>query len=67
MRGRIMALMIAEALGGQPLSAPLLGWIADSYGPRAVISIAAAKAIGAATIGLRAYLCIRNSPARELR
>ena len=34
MRGRVMALRVAVALGGTPIGAPLLGWVANRFGPR---------------------------------
>jgi MFS family permease len=34
MRGRVMALYMAVLMGGTPVGAPLIGWIANSYGPR---------------------------------
>ena len=52
MRGRIMALLLAVALGGQPLGAPFIGWVANSFGPRWAIAIGAIAGFGAAAIGL---------------
>ncbi len=34
MRGRVMALYMAIFMGGTPLGAPLLGWIAEHFGAR---------------------------------
>jgi MFS family permease len=34
MRGRVMALYMAIFMGGTPVGAPLLGWIADHFGAR---------------------------------
>jgi MFS family permease len=45
MRGRVMALLLTVALGGQPLGAPLVGWIANSFGPRWAVAIGAAGAL----------------------
>ena len=33
-RGRVMALYLAIFMGGTPVGAPLLGWVAEQYGPR---------------------------------
>lgn len=33
-RGRVMALYLAIFMGGTPIGAPLLGWIAEQYGAR---------------------------------
>ena len=34
MRGRVMALYLIVFLGGTPIGAPLVGWIAEVFGPR---------------------------------
>ena len=34
MRGRVMALRVGIALGGTPIGAPIVGWVANHYGPR---------------------------------
>jgi MFS family permease len=34
LRGRVMALYMAVFMGGTPIGAPLLGWIAEHYGAR---------------------------------
>jgi MFS family permease len=34
MRGRVMALYMAILLGGTPLGAPILGWVAEAFGGR---------------------------------
>lgn len=34
MRGRVMALRVDIALGGPPIGAPNVGWVAGQYGPR---------------------------------
>lgn len=34
MRGRVMALYVLVFLGGTPIGAPLIGWLAAAYGPR---------------------------------
>jgi MFS family permease len=33
MRGRVIAILLAIALGGTPLGAPIVGWVADHFGP----------------------------------
>ncbi|MGK5451071.1 MFS transporter [Streptomyces radiopugnans] len=35
MRGRVMSLYMMVFMGGTPLGGPLMGWITDTYGPRA--------------------------------
>ncbi|MCH2457149.1 MAG: MFS transporter, partial [Henriciella sp.] len=51
MRGRVMALRIAVALGGAPLGAPIIGWIADVLGPRWGLGAGAAAGFAAAIVG----------------
>jgi MFS family permease len=53
MRGRVMAIMLALALGGTPLGAPIVGWTADRFGPRWAMALAAASGLAAALVGLR--------------
>jgi MFS family permease len=52
MRGRVMAILLAIALGGTPLGAPIVGWVADVFGPRWALGIAAAAGFSAASVGL---------------
>ena len=52
MRGRVIAILLAVALGGTPLGAPLVGWIADRWGPRWALGVGAAAGLAAALIGL---------------
>ncbi|MHB8285198.1 MAG: MFS transporter [Caulobacteraceae bacterium] len=52
MRGRVMAIVLAIALGGTPLGAPVVGWIADTFGPRWALGVGAAAGISAALVGL---------------
>jgi MFS family permease len=51
MRGRVMAIRLAIALGGTPVGAPIAGWVADQYGPRWSLGVAAAAGVAAALIG----------------
>ncbi|AMP09990.1 major Facilitator Superfamily protein [Collimonas arenae] len=53
MRGRVMAILLAVALGGTPLGAPIVGWVADTFGPRWALGIGAASGLVAALIGIR--------------
>jgi MFS family permease len=34
MRGRVMALYLVCFMGGTPLGAPIIGWLAETFGPR---------------------------------
>ena len=53
MRGRVVAILLAVALGGTPVGAPIVGWVADRFGPRWAISVAAAAGFLAALAGFR--------------
>ncbi|MGN6525536.1 MAG: MFS transporter [Burkholderiaceae bacterium] len=53
MRGRVMALVMAIALGGTPIGAPLVGWVADTFGPRWSLGVGAASGLLAAAVGVR--------------
>ncbi|MDQ2733866.1 MAG: MFS transporter [Pseudomonadota bacterium] len=51
MRGRVMAIYLAIALGSTPIGAPIVGWVADAFGPRWALGIGAAAGIAAALVG----------------
>ncbi|MET9731298.1 MFS transporter [Streptomyces sp. NPDC006458] len=50
MRGRVMALYMMVFLGGSPIGAPIVGWVTDTYGPRAGLAAGGAVAALAATV-----------------
>jgi MFS family permease len=54
MRGRVMALYFVLFLGSTPIGAPLLGWIAETFTPRAALALG-----GVATLCACAYALIR--------
>jgi MFS family permease len=45
-RGRVMSLYSVVFLGSTPIGAPLVGWLAQSYGPRAGLVLGAVAALG---------------------
>jgi MFS family permease len=59
MRGRVMAIFLAVTLGGTPLGGPIIGYVADIFGPRWAMGVGAASGFGAALIGLR-YLIVHR-------
>ena len=61
MRGRVIALLLAIAVGGTPLGAPLVGWVADAFGPRWAMGMGAVAGIGAATVAFF-HLAARSVP-----
>ncbi|WP_248794585.1 MFS transporter [Pseudomonas sp. MWU13-2105] len=50
MRGRVMALRVGIALGGTPIGAPIVGWVANHCGPRWALGIGAASGFAAALV-----------------
>ncbi|WP_114810585.1 MFS transporter [Paraburkholderia kururiensis] len=54
MRGRVMALRVAIALGGTPIGAPVVGWVADHLGPRWALGVGAASGFAAAMVAIHA-------------
>ncbi|WP_051155365.1 MFS transporter [Noviherbaspirillum massiliense] len=66
MRGRVMAILLAILMGATPLGAPLVGWVADVFGPRWALAVGAASGIAAAIVGLR-YLRSLRQPETEVQ
>jgi MFS family permease len=52
MRGRVMAIYMAIAMGCTPLGAPLVGWVADRFGPRWSLAVGASSGFLAALVGI---------------
>ena len=52
MRGRVMALRVSIALGGTPIGAPIVGWVANHYGPRWALGVGAASGFAAAIVAV---------------
>jgi MFS family permease len=52
MRGRVIALFLAIALGATPIGAPLVGWVADTFGPRWALAVGAASGFGAVLVAI---------------
>ena len=52
MRGRVLAILLGLAMGGTPIGAPIVGWVADRFGPRWALGVGAAAGISAASVGL---------------
>jgi MFS family permease len=58
MRGRVMALRVGIALGGTPIGAPIVGWVANHFGPRWALGIGAGAGFTAALVA--AYVLARR-------
>jgi MFS family permease len=52
LRGRVLALYMAILMGGTPIGAPIVGWVAAQYGPRVAILVGAVAALVGFAIGL---------------
>lgn len=52
MRGRVIALRVGVALGGTPIGAPIVGWVADHLGPRWALGVGALAGILAVGVAL---------------
>jgi MFS family permease len=50
MRGRVAAMRMAISMGGTPIGAPIVGWVADTAGPRWAMGVAAASGFAAAAV-----------------
>jgi MFS family permease len=61
MRGRIMALRLAIFLGGTPIGAPIVGWVADHYGPRWALGVGAAAGFAAAAVAMSHLAAVRRT------
>jgi len=61
MRGRVMAILLAIALGGMPIGAPIVGWVDDTFGPRWALSVGAAAGLATAIVGIH-YLTKHGYP-----
>jgi MFS family permease len=53
MRGRVIALFLAIAVGATPIGAPFVGWVADTFGPRWALGVGAASGFGAVIVAVR--------------
>ena len=63
-RGRVMAVVLATALGSTALGAPLVGWIADVFGARWAIGMGSISGIVAASLG---FWFLRRQAQTELK
>ena len=61
MRGRVMALYLMCFLGGTPLGAPIVGWVANTVGPRWGM-VGGGLVCVAMAVGMALYLVRRRSP-----
>ncbi|HVD37720.1 MAG TPA: MFS transporter [Solirubrobacterales bacterium] len=62
MRGRVMALYSVVFLGSTPIGAPLTGWLAQNYDPRATLVLAGLSGLTAAWAARISFNKIRSAP-----
>jgi MFS family permease len=62
MRGRVMALFALVFLGSTPIGGPLMGWIAERFGPRTSLAVAAVATVLVGLAGLRRLRGRRGGP-----
>ena len=51
MRGRVMALYFVLFLGSTPIGAPIVGWVAETFDPRAALALGGIATLGACLYG----------------
>lgn len=56
-RGRVMALYITVFIGTTPIGGPVIGWVAQTFGPRVGLSLGGVAALLAGSV---AYLAVRG-------
>ena len=73
MHGRVLALQTMIMMGSTAISAPIVGWAADSFGVRVVIAFGGVVAIASAAFGYAAFqrrtpevLRVQRQPNQEL-
>jgi MFS family permease len=60
MRGRVMAILLAIALGCTPIGAPFIGRVADRFGPRWALGFGAASGFAAAIVAIYYFTKYRH-------
>lgn len=64
MRGRVMSILLALTMGGTLIGAPIVGRVADAFGPRWGIGVGASAGFAAAMVGIYYLRKYRNFQAR---
>ncbi|MFV0320555.1 MAG: MFS transporter [Microbacterium sp.] len=70
LRGRVLALYMAVIMGSTPIGAPIAGWVAQTFGPRAAMQLGAGAGIVACLIGVAWLLAsgrVRRHETRRFR
>lgn len=61
LRGRVMSIRLSIALGCTPLGAPIIGCIADHYGPRWAMAVGGLSGFLAALVALVYWRSVKNA------
>ncbi|HEX4214184.1 MAG TPA: MFS transporter [Candidatus Dormibacteraeota bacterium] len=64
-RGRVMALYLLVFMGGTPIGAPFIGWLADQFGPRSGLLFGGAISILATVFAILLVLHLQNRGVRS--
>jgi MFS family permease len=67
MRGRVMALRVSIALGGTPIGAPIVGWVANHFGPRWSLAVGAGACFSAALVAVYVLARRKETPLEEIQ
>jgi MFS family permease len=67
LRGRVMSLYMAILMGGTPIGAPVVGWVANTWGPRWGLAVGALGGIAAAGIAAVWFVRTRGVRVRTRR
>lgn len=59
-RGRVVAIYLALMMGATPIGAPIIGWVAQSAGPRWALAVSGAAAVLAVLIGTGWFVVARG-------
>ncbi|SEB37807.1 Predicted arabinose efflux permease, MFS family [Paramicrobacterium humi] len=63
-RGRVMAIYMAIFMGGTPIGAPIVGWVADTFGARWGLAVGAGSGFAAAIVGVLYLVKFHNMRVR---
>lgn len=63
MRGRVMSLWTVAFIGSTPVGAPIVGWVAETAGPRWALGLGAAAALAAGIYGAKWAMRMHRSEA----
>jgi MFS family permease len=65
MRGRVMGLYMLVFLGGAPLGSPMVGWVAEQFGPRMSMIFGGLISVAATAAAARMLARRRGTPIRH--